>query len=117
MLVNVHFPTSAIGGMAFGQPIDVAIARIQASVAELDAAVEKVPDKSDSFGRRLAEAVRARTRLRQPSRVELPAGNSENAPKAEGESFGQKLRAAMKRRAVARSPHRHKPAGTRRHHT
>jgi hypothetical protein len=78
-------PTTSYA-MAFGMPLNEAIARLEASAAELRASAEKVTAQRNesSFGQLIAQAVKRRTRKK---------GNTEGEP----ESFGSKIKAAVER--------------------
>jgi hypothetical protein len=92
MLVNVHFPTTVGVRLAgTGMPIDEAVQRILACAQSMRAAVEKMPGRSESFGQKLVEAVKARSRGQ-------PCFSSFIAESASGESFGEELKKAVEKK-------------------
>jgi hypothetical protein len=96
MLAKLHFTTADARGMAFGQPIDVAIAAVQASARTLDRASEQTPSRSETFGRRIAQALEARLHhsKEQPrsSPVFAESGSDES-------SFAERLRKQVAKRS------------------
>jgi hypothetical protein len=89
-------------GMAMGLPIDVTLARIEASAAALRVSAEKAPGgrSGKSFGQMIAKAVKART---AKARIAVFAEGGEE------QSFGEKIAEAIKRKTGSRS-------GTRQQH-
>jgi len=88
MVKRLHIPTTTNShGIAFGLPINEAIQRMYNTAEAMVAAAEKAPAKSDSFGQRIAEAVKARSR--QP-RIAVFAES------ADEQSFGEKVSQAIK---------------------
>jgi hypothetical protein len=78
-------PTSQ--AIAFGLPLPLAIARMEASAKELTAAAEKAPGNADSFGQRITKAVKARVQ---------PHHSAAATPQAEDETFARKIARAVK---------------------
>src|SRR4051794_17417092 len=86
-----HF-TIAAGGMANGLPIDEAVQRMLICAKELDAASQKVSaEREDSFGHKIAQAVKAKVAFRSGSPV-----IAENTPK---ERFGEQLKKAVQEKS------------------
>ncbi len=69
MLIKINSPinTATSRGTLFGQPIDVAVARMKACAEDLRRAVEKVPGRGDTFGSQIAQAVRRKTSAHLPT--------------------------------------------------
>jgi hypothetical protein len=87
MMKLLHFPTNGRNAMAFGQPLSVALAALEACAESLQLAREKAPSKSESFGEKVKAAVRRKT------------GGRATAITADEHSFGQKIKQAVLRRA------------------
>jgi non-homologous end joining protein Ku len=97
MFTKLATPTTTAAATAFGQPLDIAIATIQASAESLRLAAEKVPSRFDTFGQQIAQAVKNKVRLRHPCFNALKA-----EAESEGESFGEKLKKAVKEKSGAK---------------
>jgi hypothetical protein len=82
--------------LAFGLPLDVAIARIEASAKELQHSAKKVAaGNSQSFGSKISEAVKRKLRSRNPAFATNANANEE--------SFGEKITRAVKAKMNDRS--------------
>jgi hypothetical protein len=86
-MMKLHYPATA---MAFGLPLNDAIARMEASAKELCAATENVPSRTASFGERLTQAVKR----------QLPARRVRVA--AQEESFSERLAQRVKEKLASR---------------
>ena len=94
MVTKLSFSTPDYG-MAFGLPINTAIARMEATAQALRESAEKAPGRSESPGQRLKAAVKRKL----PSRFTATTA----PPRAEeSESFAEKLTAATKRLIASR---------------
>jgi hypothetical protein len=85
-------PTTTSHALAFGIPLNEAIARLEASAAELRASAAKVHSKSEGFGQRIAAAVKRRMRPRSGAIAQV----------ASQETFGAKLARVTKAKAAQR---------------
>ena len=79
--------------IAFGLPINEAIRQLEQTAKEMTDASGNAPAKPDSFGQRIAKAVKAK----------MPARHASNTPTDEpDESFGRKLANAVKDKVANR---------------
>ena len=85
--------------MAFGLPIDDAIARLNASARELSASAEKAAGHGESFGSQIAQAVKVRLASGTRSRSAVSASSDGD------EGFAQRLKEAAEKKSGAK---RHK---------
>jgi hypothetical protein len=88
-MMSFDFPTAPHCGIAFGAPLDVALSELEKAAQTLKEAADKTPEKPDSFGQRLCQAVKRKL------------GSRGSGPKAQG-GFGQKLSDAVKRKLADR---------------
>ena len=82
--------------MAFGLPIDDAIARLNASARELSASAEKAPGHGESFGSQIAQAVKVRLASGTRSRSAVHASSDGD------EGFAQRLKEAAEKKSGAK---------------
>ena len=94
----MNTPTTHIA-MAFGLPLNDAIARLKAAASEVNASCEKAAvSKTDDFGAKISEAIKRKLRSRQPMSVGAAADGDEG--------FADKLTKAVQRKVKDRSRQR-----------